>query len=155
MNADTIRSGSPERRQLTILVCNIVDSMPLAARLDPEDMRDLIAAFHKVVADAVARFDGFVASYLSDGVLIYFGYPAADEDDAERAVRAGLAILDAVGTLQASPAVTLQARVGIATGLVVVGEQLGTGDTKNRVLRPARRRISRRGCKPRPRPARW
>ena len=128
-----VRSGSSERRQLTIMVCNMVGSMPLSARLDPEDMRDLIAAFHKVVADVVARFDGFVAQYLGDGVLVYFGYPAAHEHDAEQAVRAGLAILDAVGTLKAASGVTLQARVGIATGLVVVGEQLGTGDTRQRV----------------------
>ena len=125
--------GSSERRQLTIMVCNMVGSTPLSARLDPEDMRDLIAAFHKVVADVVARFDGFVAQYLGDGVLVYFGYPAAHEHDAEQAVRAGLAILDAVGTLKAASGVTLQARVGIATGLVVVGEQLGTGDTQQRV----------------------
>jgi class 3 adenylate cyclase/DNA-binding SARP family transcriptional activator len=132
-SAVAVRSGSPERRQLTIMVCNMVGSIPLAARLDPEDMRDLIAVFHKGVADAVARFDGFVAQYLSDGVLVYFGYPAAHEHDAEQAVRAGLAILDAVGTLKAASDVPLQARAGIATGLVVVGEQLGTGDTRQRV----------------------
>ena len=132
-SAVTVRSGSPERRQLTILVCNMVGSMPLSAHLDPEDMHDVIAAFHKVVADVVSRFDGFVAQYLSDGVHVYFGYPAAHEHDAEQAVRAGLAILDAVGTLKAASDVTLQARVGIATGLVVVGEQLGTGDTRQRV----------------------
>ena len=132
-SAVAVRSGSPERRQLTIMVCNMVDSMPLSADLDPEDMRDRIAAFHKMVADVVARFDGFVAQYLGDGVHVYFGYPAAHEHDAEQAVRAGLAILDAVGTLKASSGVTLQARVGIATGLVVVGEQLGTGDTRQRV----------------------
>lgn len=132
-SAVAARSAIPERRQLTIMVCNLVDSIPLAARLDPEDMRDLIAAFHKGVADAVARFDGYVAQYLSDGVLVYFGYPAADEHDAEQAVRAGLAILDAVGTLKAAAGVTLQVRVGIATGLVVVGEQLGPGDTGQHV----------------------
>ena len=82
------------------MACNIVDSMPLSARLDPEDMRDLIAAFHKAIADLVSRFDGFVAQYLGDGVLVYFGYPAAHEHDAEQAVRAGLAILDAVRTLK-------------------------------------------------------
>jgi class 3 adenylate cyclase/tetratricopeptide (TPR) repeat protein len=126
-----VRSDNPERRQLTIMVCSMVGSMPLSAALDPEDMRDRIAPFHKVAADVVARFDGFVAQYLSDGVLVYFGYPAAHEHDAERAVRAGLAIRDAVGTLKAD--VPLQARAGIATGLVVVGEQLGTGDTRQRV----------------------
>jgi len=128
-----LRSGSSERRQLTIMACNMVDSMALSARFDPEDMRDLIATFHKVVADVASRFDGFVAQHLGDGVLVYFGYPAAHEHDTEQAVRAGLAIVDAVGTLKASPGLSLQTRVGIATGLVVVGEQLGTSDTGQRV----------------------
>jgi class 3 adenylate cyclase len=132
-SAAAVRTGGPERRQLTILACNMVGSMPFAARLDPEDMRDLIAVFHKGVADVVSRFDGFIAQYLGDGVLVYFGYPAAHEHDTEQAVRAGLAILDAVRRLRAASGVTLQARVGIATGLVVVGEQLGTSDTGQRV----------------------
>ena len=101
-SAVAVRSNSSERRQLTIMACNMVDSMALSARLDPEDMRDLIASFHKGVADVVSRFDGFVAQYLGDGVLVYFGYPAAHEHDTEQAVRAGLAILDAVGTLKAA-----------------------------------------------------
>jgi class 3 adenylate cyclase/tetratricopeptide (TPR) repeat protein len=105
----------------------------LSARLDPEDMHDLIAVFHKAVADAVSRFDGFVAQYLGDGAHVYFGYPAAREHDAEQAVRAGFAILDAVGALKASFDVTLQASVGIATGLVVVGERPATGDAQQRV----------------------
>ncbi len=124
---------SSERRQLTIMACNMVDSMPLAARLDPEDMRDLITAFHKAVADVVSRFDGFVAQYLGDGVLVYFGYPAAHEHDTEQAVRAGLAILDAVRSLMATSAAAVQARIGIATGVVVVGEPLGSGGTGQRV----------------------
>jgi class 3 adenylate cyclase/DNA-binding SARP family transcriptional activator len=132
-SAIAVRSTNPERRQLTILVCNMVGSMPLSARLDPEDMHDLIAAFHKAVADVVSRFDGFVAQYLGDGVLVYFGYPAAGEHDAEQAMRAGLAILEAVGTLKAYSGVTLQASVGIATGLVVVGERPGTSDIQRRV----------------------
>ena len=115
------------------MACNIVDSMALSARLDPEHMRDLITAFHKAIDDVASRFDGFVAQYLGDGVLVYFGYPAADEHDTEQAVRAGLAILDTVRTLKADSDVPLQARVGIATGLVVVGEQLGTGDIAKRV----------------------
>jgi class 3 adenylate cyclase len=126
-------SGNSERRQLAILACNLVDSMALSARLDPEDMRDLITAFHKAIADVVSRFDGFVAQYLGDGVLVYFGYPAAREHDSEQAVRAGLAILDAVGSLKAAFDATVRARVGIATGLVVVGEKLGTGDAGQRV----------------------
>jgi class 3 adenylate cyclase/DNA-binding SARP family transcriptional activator/predicted ATPase len=126
-------SGSPERRQLTILVCNMVGSASFSGGLDPEDMHDLTAAFHRAIADVVARFDGFVAQYLGDGVRIYFGYPAAHELDAERAVRAGLAIVDAVGTLKAASDATLRARVGIATGLVVVGEQLRICDTRQHV----------------------
>ncbi|MBR1253455.1 AAA family ATPase [Bradyrhizobium sp. AUGA SZCCT0240] len=126
-------SGSSERRQLTIMACNIVDSMALSARLDPEHMRELVTAFHEAIDDVVSRFDGFVAQYLGDGALVYFGYPAADEHDTEQAVRAGLAILDTVRTLKAGSGVPLQARIGIATGLVVVGEQLGTGDIAKRV----------------------
>jgi class 3 adenylate cyclase/DNA-binding SARP family transcriptional activator len=125
-----VRSGDRERRQLTIMVCNLVGSMPASARLDPEDMHDLIAAFHKGVADTVARFDGFVAQRLGDGAIVYFGYPAAHEHDAEQAVRAGFAILDVVGTLTATPHVTLRASIGIATGLVVVSEPTGTGDPR-------------------------
>ncbi|QWG16540.1 AAA family ATPase [Bradyrhizobium sediminis] len=123
-----VRAGGLERRQLTILVCKMVDSTPLSARLDPEDMRDVIAAFHKVIADAVARFDGFVAQYQSDGAVVYFGYPEAHEYEAEQAVRAGLAILAAVGSLKVSSGIPLQARAGIATGVVVVGEQMGSAD---------------------------
>jgi class 3 adenylate cyclase/DNA-binding SARP family transcriptional activator len=123
--AGMVGSGRPERRQVTIMVCNMVSSIPLSAGLDPEDMRDQIGSFHKAVADVMVRFDGFIAQYLSDGVVVYFGYPAAHEHDAELAVRAGFAVLDTVGTLNAASGVTLQARVGIATGLVVVGEQRG------------------------------
>ena len=123
-----VRAGGLERRQLTILVCKMVGSTPLSARLDPEDMRDVIAAFHKVIADAVARFDGFVAQYQSDGAVVYFGYPEAHEYEAEQAVRAGLAILAVVGSLRVSSGIPLQARAGIATGVVVVGEQMGSAD---------------------------
>jgi class 3 adenylate cyclase/tetratricopeptide (TPR) repeat protein len=128
-----VHPGSPERRQLTIMVCTIVGSMPLATALDPEDMSDRIAAFHKAVTGVAAQFGGFVAQYLGDGVHIYFGYPAASEHDAEQAVRAGLTIVDTVGMLNASSGEPLQARVGLATGLVVVGEQVGTGNTRQRV----------------------
>lgn len=131
--AATISPGSSGRRQLTIMACSIVDSMALSARLDPEDMRDRITAFNKAIDDVVSRFGGFVAQYLGDGVLVYFGYPAADEHDTEQAVRAGLAILDAIRTTNAGSGAPLQVRLGIATGLVVVGEQLGSGDTAKRV----------------------
>jgi class 3 adenylate cyclase/predicted ATPase len=118
-----------ERRQLTVMFCDLVDSTALAARLDPEDLREVIAEYHRAVAAVVAQFDGFVAKYMGDGVLVYFGYPRAHEDDAERAVRAGLGVVDAVDRLDVE-SVKLQARVGIATGLVVVGDLIGEGSAK-------------------------
>jgi class 3 adenylate cyclase len=121
--------GEAERRQLTVMFCDLVGSTALATRFDPEDLRELIGAYHRAVADAVGLFDGFVAKYMGDGVLVYFGYPRAHEDDAERAVRAGLALIDAVGRLDVK-SVKLQARVGIATGLVVVGDLIGEGSAR-------------------------
>src|SRR6266478_5428999 len=118
------RSGDAERRQLTVMFCDLVGSTALSAQLDPEDLRDVIAAYHRAVGEVVGRLDGFVANYMGDGVLVYFGYPRAHEDDAERAVRAGLGVIDAVGRLDVG-SVKLQARVGIATGLVVVGDLIG------------------------------
>src|SRR5260370_5017331 len=97
--AAAVSSSEAERRQLTVMFCDLVGSTPLSARYDPEDLREVIGAYHRCVADTVARFAGFVAKYMGDGVLIYFGYPEAHEDDAERAVRAGLAVIDAVGGL--------------------------------------------------------
>src|SRR4030095_2250043 len=123
----------PERRQLTIMVCTMVVSRPLTGDLDPEEMSERIAPFHKVVTDVAARFGGFVAQYLGDGVHVYFGYPSAHEHDAEQAVHAGLAVLDAIGALKASSGEALRARASLATGLVVVGEQGGTGDSRQRV----------------------
>jgi class 3 adenylate cyclase/DNA-binding SARP family transcriptional activator len=124
------RTASPERRQLTIMACSVVGPL-LSPSLDPEDARDLIVTFHKAVADVAARFDGFVAQDQGDCLLVYFGYPTAHEHDAEQAVRAGLALMDLVGTLKAE--VPLRARVGIATGLVVVGEQVMTGGARQHV----------------------
>jgi class 3 adenylate cyclase/predicted ATPase len=118
--------GGVERRQVTVMFCDLVGSTALSSRLDPEDLREVIAAFDSAVADVITRFDGFVSRYMGDGVLAYFGYPQAHEDDAERAVRAGLGALDAVGRLDIK-SVKLQARVGIATGLVVVGDLIGEG----------------------------
>jgi class 3 adenylate cyclase len=115
-----------ERRQLTVMFCDLVGSTALSVRLDPEDLREVIAAYHRAVADVVGNLDGFVAKYMGDGVLIYFGYPRAHEDDAERAVRAGLGSIDAVRRLDVR-STRLQARVGIATGLVVVGDLIGEG----------------------------
>ena len=122
--------SAPERRQLTVMFCDLVGSTPLSARLDPEDLREIVGAYHRCVADTVARFAGFVAKYMGDGVLIYFGYPEAHEDDAERAVRAGLAVIDAVGRLATST--PLNVRLGIASGLVVVGDLIGAGAAQER-----------------------
>jgi class 3 adenylate cyclase/predicted ATPase len=118
-----------ERRQLTLMFCDLVGSTPLSSRLDPEDLREVIAAYHRAVTEIVTGFDGFVAKYMGDGVLAYFGYPRAHEDDGERAVRAGLNIVDAVARLDVK-AVEMQARVGIATGLVVVGDLIGEGSAQ-------------------------
>jgi class 3 adenylate cyclase len=123
--ADQVASTA-ERRQLTVMFCDLVGSTELSAQLDPEDLREVIAAYHRAVTDVVRSFDGFVAKYMGDGILVYFGYPRAHEDDAERAVRAGLACVDAVGRLDVK-SVRLQARIGIATGLVVVGDLIGEG----------------------------
>jgi class 3 adenylate cyclase len=111
------------------MFCDLVGSTALYARLDPEDLRAVIGAYHRAVADAVAGFDGFVAKYMGDGVLVYFGYPQAHEDDAERAVRAGFGVIDAVGRLDVK-SVKLRSRVGIATGLVVGGDLIGEGSAK-------------------------
>jgi class 3 adenylate cyclase/tetratricopeptide (TPR) repeat protein len=119
-----------ERRQLTVMFCDLVGSTALSTRLDPEDLRSVIGAYHKRVAETVARFDGFVAKYMGDGALIYFGYPKAHEDDAERAVRAGLALIEAVGKLGVRE--PFEVRIGAATGLVVVGDIVGSGEAQER-----------------------
>jgi class 3 adenylate cyclase/predicted ATPase/energy-coupling factor transporter ATP-binding protein EcfA2 len=126
---DSAPAGA-ERRQLTVMFCDLVGSTPLSVRFDPEDLREVIGAYHRCVADTVARFAGFVAKYMGDGVLIYFGYPEAHEDDAERAVRAGLAVIDAVGRL-ATPE-RLNVRLGVSSGLVVVGDLIGSGAAQER-----------------------
>jgi class 3 adenylate cyclase/tetratricopeptide (TPR) repeat protein len=114
-----------ERRQVSIMFSDLVGSTALSARMDPEDLREVIAAYHKCVAETVESFGGFVSQYLGDGVLVYFGYPQAHEDDAERAVRSGLQVVEAVSSLETQ--VSLQSRVGIATGLVVVGDRAHSG----------------------------
>jgi len=126
---DAPAAADAERRQLTVMFCDLVGSTALAARLDPEDLREVLAAYHRALADVVRSFDGFVAKYMGDGVLVYFGYPRAHEDDAERAVRAGLRVIGAVGRLDVR-SVKLQARVGIATGLVIVGDLIGEGSAQ-------------------------
>jgi class 3 adenylate cyclase len=121
-----------ERRHVTVMFSDLVGSTALSARMDPEDLREVISAYQKCVAETVQRFDGFVAKYMGDGVLVYFGYPQAHEDDAERAVRAGLEVIQAVGGLKSS--VPLQTRVGIATGLVVVGDLIGSGAAQEQTV---------------------
>ena len=119
-----------ERRQVTVMFSDLVGSTALSTRMDPEDLRELITAYQKCVAETVRRFGGFVAKYMGDGVLVYFGYPQAHEDDAERAVRAGLELIGAVSALKRN--VPLKTRVGIATGLVVVGDLIGSGEAQER-----------------------
>ena len=119
-----------ERRQVTVMFSDLVGSTALSARMDPEDLREVISAYQKCVVETVGRFSGFVAKYMGDGVLIYFGYPQAHEDDADRAVRAGLELVAAVSAIKTH--VSLQTRVGIATGLVVVGDLIGSGEAQER-----------------------
>src|SRR5215468_1214041 len=151
-------ASDAERRQLTVLFCDLVDSTALAGQLDPEELRAVVLAYQEVCAKVIARFDGHIAQYLGDGLLVYFGYPLAHEDDAQRAVRAGLGMVEAVGQLNTRlaqeglrPAPTqsrqqgihLAVRLGIHTGLVVVGEvgggtrqeQLALGETPNLAAR--------------------
>jgi len=145
------RCGAPVRhdvpaaelRQLTVLFCDLVGSTALADTLDPEDLREVTAAYHAVCTEVIGRFEGHVAQYLGDGLLVYFGYPHAHEDDAQRAVRAGLGIIEAVGQLNPALSdrhgISLAVRLGCHTGLVVVGNEVGgtghddmvLGDTPN------------------------
>jgi class 3 adenylate cyclase len=128
--APSAAPGEAERRQLTVMFCDLVGSTALSVRFDPEDLREIVGAYHRCVADTVRRFDGFVAKYMGDGVLIYFGYPQAHEEDAERTVRAGLALIDAVGRLDTPE--PLAVRLGVASGLVVVGDLIGEGAAQER-----------------------
>src|SRR5450432_2463302 len=127
---DRSATDTAERRQVTVMFCDLVGSTALSARMDLEDLREVISGYQTCVAETVRRFDGFVAKYMGDGVLVYFGYPQAHEDDPERAVRAALEMIASVSAL-ASP-ISLQTRVGIATGLVVVGDLIGSGSAQER-----------------------
>jgi class 3 adenylate cyclase len=142
--APTTNAPSAERRQLTIMFCDMVGSSALSTRLDPEEQRDVIAAFHSSCTKEIKALGGMVAQYLGDGVLAYFGYPAAHEDDAERAILAGLAILKAIGTLRTAADVAVQTRIAIGSGVVVIGdlaregvsqENAAIGETTNLVAR--------------------
>jgi len=120
-----------ERRQLTVMFCDLVGSTALSTGMDPEDLRDVIASYQSRCSAAISRYDGFVAQFMGDGILVYFGYPRAHEDEAERSVRAGLDVVDAMAELNAAfprpPGVVLAVRIGIATGPVIVGDQIGEG----------------------------
>ena len=133
----SMAAGQPpkgERRQLTVLFADLVGSTALSARLDPEEMGQLLRAYHDAVAAVVARFDGHVAKLMGDGVLAYFGWPNAHEDGPERAVRAGLGIAEAVSRLAAPTGEPLEARIGIATGRVVVGDLVGEGAAREETV---------------------
>src|SRR4051794_3005212 len=134
-SADTppaVPPGEAERRQLTVMFVDLVGSTALSARLDPEEMGGVLRAYQNAVAGEVARFEGHVAKFMGDGVLAYFGWPRAHEDEAERAVRAGLAVAAALAALRVPTGERLAARVGIATGLVMVGELTGEGEARER-----------------------
>jgi class 3 adenylate cyclase len=123
-----------ERRQLTVMFVDLVGSTALSARLDPEDMREIVSAYHRSCAEQITKAGGFVAKYMGDGVLAYFGYPQAHEHDAERAVLAGLALVEAVPKLSTMAGSPLQVRIGIATGLVVVGDLIGMGAAQEQAV---------------------
>jgi class 3 adenylate cyclase len=123
-----------ERRQLTVMFCDLVGSTALSVRFDPEELREEIRAYQNTVSTVVVRYDGFVAKFMGDGVLVYFGYPRAHEDDAERAVRAGLEIAAAVARLETRGTERLAVRIGIATGLVVVGDLVGEGSAQEQAV---------------------
>ena len=144
-NAETVAEGaSPaftasstdaaERRQLTVMFCDLVGSTAMSARLDPEDMHEVIRAYQEACSGAVARYDGFVAKFMGDGVLAYFGFPRAHEEDAERAVRTGLDVAAVVAKLETPAPESLRVRIGIATGIVVVGDLVGQGSAQEQAV---------------------
>jgi len=128
------KATTAERRQLTVMFCDLVGSTALSERLDPEDLRDAISAYQDTAAKAIERYDGYIARYMGDGLLIYFGYPNAHERDAERAVRAGLDIIDAMKGMRASDGTALEVRIGAATGMVVAGDIIGSGASEERAV---------------------
>ena len=136
--AAMVRPLEAERRQLTVLFCDLVGSTELSARLDPEDLREVMRAYQAACADVVCGLEGYVGRFLGDGVLAYFGWPRAHEDDAERAVRAGLQLVRTVARLEPRAGARLQARVGVATGHVVVGDLISEGVSDRQVALGAR-----------------
>jgi len=132
--AEPVPGEESGRRQLTVMFCDLVGSTALSAHLDPEDLQTVIGAYHGCIAKVIGRYGGIIARYMGDGVLAYFGYPQAHEDDAEQATRAGLALVEAVASLRTNISVALQVRVGIATGTVVVGPQVGEGTSREQTV---------------------
>jgi class 3 adenylate cyclase len=132
VSRETTAPANAERRQLTVMFCDLVGSTALASCLDPEDLREVIGAYHRCVAETIGRYEGFVAKYMGDGVLVYFGYPQAHEDDAERALRASLAVIAAVDQLDCPE--KLKVRIGLATGLAVVGDLIGSGAAQEQAV---------------------
>jgi class 3 adenylate cyclase len=130
----TSQQAGAERRQLTIMFCDLVGSTALSTQLDPEELKEIISSYHRICAQVIGKSGGFVARYLGDGVLAYFGYPQAHENDAERAVRAGLALVAAIPSLDMGERPALRVRVGIATGLVVVGDLVGEGSSQEQAV---------------------
>ena len=128
------QEDAAERRQLTVMFCDLVGSTAMSARLDPEDMREVIRAFQDACSGAIARYDGIVAKFMGDGLLAYFGFPRAHEEDAERAVRAGLYIAAAVAKLDTPAKESLKVRIGVATGVVVVGDLVGQGPAQEQAV---------------------
>src|SRR5215475_743317 len=132
--ASTASHSGAERRHLTVLFCDLVGSTSIAAEIDPEELSGVIHRFDDTCAGVIEQFCGSVGRFMGDGLLVYFGYPQAHEDDAERAVRAGLDIVAKVGQLRLPSGEPLQVRVGIATGLVVVGETIGKGSAQEQAV---------------------
>jgi len=124
-----------ERRQLTVMFCDLADSTALSEKLDPEDLRDVISNYQNTCTGLIKKYDGYIARFMGDGILIYFGYPVASEDAAERAVRSGLEIITAIQEIEPAENFELQVRLGIATGLVVAGDIIGEGAAEEHAVR--------------------
>ena len=127
-------AGEAERRQLTVMFCDLVGSTALSEQMDPEEYREVLATYQSAASRAIQQYDGYIARYLGDGLLVYFGYPHAHEEDAERAVRAGLSLVEGVSALKPSGVPELRVRIGIATGLVVAGDIVGEGASEERAV---------------------
>ena len=141
VSVDTVKAAAPERRplnlerrQLTVMFCDMVGSTALSESMDPEEYRDVIATYRSTAKQAIDAYDGYIAKYMGDGLLVYFGYPQAHEEDPERAVRAALDIVDAMTALKLCEEFTLQVRIGIATGLVLAGDMIGDGVSEDRAV---------------------